>query len=297
MINVITPSVRLINEKDMLRKIELVGRVCYKSEDKITEDSAKRFVDNLIKRGHYSVLEHYVKHWVAYTITKSQLDIFEKYYKTIPHSNLTVTHISGQKYRVIFSANLRVLLENDLALYQGNGEFLFKLNSLFEPCDFDDIEDKTEEEILKHEYKTLRFITDRGVTHELVRHRKFSFAQESTRYVNYNNKGMTFILPSFLYTLKEEDSLVQSFKTMCIQTAENYNRLIDKFNLKPQDARAVLPNALKTEIIVTGNMEEWNHFFELRCAKEAHPDMQIVANMAKKLCLNLKCNNDERKEL
>lgn len=297
MINIITPSVSKITEKDMLRKIELVGRVCYKSEDKITEDSAKKFVDNLIKRGHYSVLEHYVKHWVAYTITKSQLDIFNKYYKPIPHANLTITHIRGEKYRIIFSANLRVLLENNLATYQGNGEFLFKVNSLFEPCDFDDIEDKTEEEILKHEYKTLRFITDRGVTHELVRHRKFSFAQESTRYVNYNNKGMTFILPSFLYTLKEEDSLVQSFKTMCIQTAENYNRLIDKFNLKPQDARAVLSNALKTEIIVTGNMEEWNHFFKLRCTKEAHPDMQIVANMAMKLCLDLKCNNDERKEL
>lgn len=274
--NITLPSVQIINEKNMFKKIELAGRVCYKSEDKITADSAEKFFKNLLKREHYSVLEHYVECWVADNITSSQSQMLEKYYNTIPHSNLTVTHIRNGKYRVIFSANLRVLIENDrFSFNEESGVITHRMNSLFRPCDFEkDIQDKTLDEIKNHRYTTISIITDRGVTHELVRHRKFSFSQESTRYVNYKNKGLTFIQPMFV----NNEILDKEFTNFCKIIEEVYVGAINS-GLKPQDARAFLPNCVKTEIVVTGNDEEWQHFFELRCSKAAHPDMQCVADL------------------
>lgn len=187
---VINPSVEILDQIDgkaMIQKIELAGRVCYKSEEKITEGSAERFVKNLLKRGHESVLEH--------------------------------------------------------------------------------------------EKITVRFTCDRGVTHEIVRHRIASFSQESTRYCNYSpdgNRGeMSFIKPCFF----EEDSESYQIWLKAMQQAEdNYNALID-LGCKPEQARDVLPNSLKTEIVMTANLREWRHFFRLRCAKPAHPQMREVAIM------------------
>lgn len=274
--NITLPSVQIINEKDMFKKIELAGRVCYKSEDKITSDSAEKFFYNLLKRKHYSVLEHYVECWVANNVTLSQSQMLERYYGNIPHSNLTVTHIRGNKYRVIFSANLRVLLENEMVVFdEESGVITHRVNSLFSRCDFEtDIQNKTPDEIRHHRYATISIVTDRGVTHELVRHRKFSFSQESTRYVNYKNKGLTFIQPMFV----TNEILDKEFTNFCKMIEEIYVGAIDS-GLKPQDARAFLPNCVKTEIVVTGNDEEWQHFFKLRCSEAAHPDMQCVADL------------------
>ena len=128
------------------------------------------------------------------------------------------------------------------------------------------------ESIIEHESVIVRFICDRGVTHELVRHRIASFTQESTRYVNYQKRAMQFIQPCFW----EKGSHQYARWYNAMEHAENaYLSLIDK-GATPQEARSVLPNSLKTEIVVTANIREWRHIFRLRTAKAAHPQMREV---------------------
>ncbi len=203
----VKPSIKHINNTLCpLRAIELAGRTCYKSEDKITDGSAEKFVKMLLARGHEAMIEH-----------------------------------ASASYRIV--------------------------------C-------------------------DRGVTHEIVRHRLFSYAQESTRYCNYKG-GVTFIIPPWvedfidgtyditwknkLGTCDAIDENVTSieghrwFWHMAL-SERDYIRISDE-GWTPQQARSVLPNSLKTEIVVTGNLREWRHFFKLRCSPKAHPQMQEVANM------------------
>lgn len=188
---IIEPSYEILTEISEggikeLQHIEKIGRVCYKSEDKITEDgeSAKKFVKMLIDRGHEAMIEH---------------------------SSLSV-----------------------------------------------------------------KFTVDRGVSHELVRHRIASFAQESTRYCNYSkdkfDNGITFIKPFFF----EEDT--QNYKEWvhAMGMAEKSYLQMLKDGATPQEARSVLPNSTKTEITITANYREWRNFFRLRTAKAAHPSMQEI---------------------
>ena len=185
---VIEPGFEIIDKvdgKEILKKLELCGRVCYKSEDKITEDSAFKFICNILKSGHESVIEH--------------------------------------------------------------------------------------------EAITVRIICDRGVSHELVRHRIASYSQESTRYCNYYNdkfgNELTFIKPVFW----DENSKEYELWHNSMQIIEDaYNKLI-AMGAKPQEARSILPNSLKTEIVVTMNLREWRHFFKLRVSERAHPQMREVA--------------------
>jgi len=149
--------------------------------------------------------------------------------------------------------------------------------------------------MIEHASASYRVICDRGVTHEIVRHRLFSYAQESTRYCNYKG-GVTYIIPPWL-NLEEGEYYIYDGECRCneikfkplvdseswldsLYRAEcTYSHLINRTAWTPQQARGVLPNALKTEIVITGNLREWLHFFELRCAPTAHPQMQEVANM------------------
>lgn len=185
---IIEPSFEILDEingEELLKKIEKIGRVCYKSESKITQDSARKFIANIIKSGHESVIEH--------------------------------------------------------------------------------------------EKISVRIICDRGVTHEIVRHRIASYSQESTRYCNYANekfgKELTLIKPIFWAEDSEEYKCW--FETMQ-KIEDSYNYLIEK-GVKPQEARSLLPNSLKTEIIVTMNLREWRHFFKLRTSLRAHPQMREIA--------------------
>jgi len=171
--------------------IELAGRTCYKSEEKITPSSAQLFVKMLINRGHDAMIE------------------------------------------------------------------------------FGDV--------------IVKFITNRGVTHELVRHRLCSFAQESTRYVNYGGEDIEFIRPVWiskkemevaLQTYEREDFIpAQWFLKSCEEAESTYAVLLE-MGWRPEQAREVLPNALKTEIVVKANVREWRHIFKLRCSKKAHPQMR-----------------------
>lgn len=185
---VINPYVEFLDDIDgeaMIKRIEKIGRVCYKSEDKITDESAKIFVTNILRSGHESVIEH--------------------------------------------------------------------------------------------EKISVRVVCDRGVTHEIVRHRIASYSQESTRYCNYTKdkfgNQITVIKPLFW----DENSDEYKIWYESMQVVEQvYNKLIEK-GAKPQEARTVLPNSLKTEIVMTMNLREWRHFFRLRTSMKAHPQMREIA--------------------
>ena len=197
----IKPSYKILSEIDsdrILKAIEVAGRTCYKSEDKITSDSAKEFVRKIIKSGHESVIEH---------------------------RGLSV-----------------------------------------------------------------RFICDRGVSHELVRHRLASFSQESTRYVNYSKgefgKELTFIIPNWIddeqielvqrlneYNFMKVLDSTKSWYFAISECSQSYLQLL-KDGWTPQQARSILPNSLKTEIVITANFREWRTIFRQRTSKAAHPQMR-----------------------
>lgn len=143
------------------------------------------------------------------------------------------------------------------------------------------------ESVLEHVGASMRFITDRGVSHELVRHRIASFTQESTRYVNYSKRGIQFVLPvefqhiHWFSSLGSDPRSVEAASwAISMEHAETaYNRLIE-LGCSPQLARSVLPNSLKTEIVVTANLREWLHILKLRTNKTAHPQMQDLMRQA-----------------
>lgn len=281
----IESSVQIIEEKDPYKMIELAGRTCYKSEDKITENSAKEFVDRMIKLGHGAMLEHGT---VYLTITATSPEV--RKYEINPYSRVKKISVDGINGRAYITTNYRVLVENKW------------LDDLKYQCD----------PTPSHEKRiTVKFICDRGVSHEFVRHRVFSFAQESQRYCNYNkdkfNNELTFIKPTWLniptgdYTywdgdwcdidnmkiqLPSDNGIADNF-LWCLNNAGMQYRLLINKGLKPQEARAILPNATKTELVMTGFESDWEHFFELRCSGAAHPDARKLADELKSL-MNVK---------
>lgn len=195
---VIKPYFEILSEVEgnkILKNIEICGRTCYKSENLITDASAAVFVENILKRGHESVIEH--------------------------------------------------------------------------------------------ERVTVRIVCDRGISHEIVRHRIASYSQESTRYCNYQKdkfgNELTFIKPVFW---EENSPQYNIWYDTTQKIEENYMQLIN-MGVKPQEARSILPNSLKTEIVVTMNLREWRHFFKLRTSEAAHPQMREIACMILKEFRNL----------
>ena len=133
------------------------------------------------------------------------------------------------------------------------------------------------ESVIEHAVASVLFITNRGVTHELVRHRLASFSQESTRYVNYKSRGLQFILP--VWWSQATDTHRRIFTEACRSAAKSYHDLLAD-GWRPEQAREVLPNALKTEIVVTANLREWRHIFRQRCAPPAHPQIrQLMSSL------------------
>lgn len=194
---IMKPSIEIVDMdsyESILKKIEKIGRVCYKSEGKITEDSAEKFIRSLLTRQHESVIEH--------------------------------------------------------------------------------------------ENITIRVVCDRGVSHEIVRHRIASYSQESTRYCNYagdkfdNQISVIDLASGFQYDLsKENDKAKYDVWVMAMQNAEKaYFRMLE-LGATPQEARSVLPNSLKTEIVMTMNLRTWRNFFRLRVDSHAHPQMREVAGI------------------
>lgn len=278
-----------------LEKIELIGRTCYKSEDKITEDSAPRFIENLIKRGHEAMLEHatfiFEVDDVAYGDIQRTNIFFEESGSEKAH--LRFTRCGG---RLVVSGNVRAWrdyikkhyeffkhIEGYMVSFIDDNESLFPefhredcvrtFNGEFKQITVDDL---TDEEKLIHCDLTVKFVTDRGISHEIVRHRIASYAQESTRYCNYTkdkfNNELTFIIPDFLEYGSEGFKI---WKEQMKQAEKAYFAMIEVGHT-PQEARDVLPTSIKTELIMTANLNEWRHFFKLRAANQtgkAHPQM------------------------
>lgn len=134
------------------------------------------------------------------------------------------------------------------------------------------------ESVIEHLSATFRIICDRGVSHEIVRHRIASFSQESTRYVNYGKRGVQIISPASAFPehLEEGSDMLAVWQCAMEQAEHCYNRMIE-LGAPPELARAVLPNSIKTEIVMTANLREWRHFCKLRCSKKAHPQMREIA--------------------
>ena len=253
---IVDPNVEIIQEPNPLKRIELCGRVCYKSEGKITDDSAKLFVEKLIKRGHTSVLEH------------ARVLVPERDLSNLSPSRIPIDVVSRMaEYRGIISVNVRDY---------------FVLFPDFRP-------ESIEELIPSLGYMTVRFTCDRAIANELVRHRVFSFSQESTRYVNYKTRGLEVIRPiPFEWAKQSEDPSelsdgladprFQEWFFGCEQAESSYKRLIWE-DCPPQEARLVLPLSTKTELIMTGTYSQWSEMLKLRLNRAAHPQMRYLMKL------------------
>ena len=276
------------------KQIEKAGRVCYKSEDKITEDSAKPFVDRMVKSGHGAMLEHGTIYLEFHVKDLSEVGE-EEYHSQQSELNKLISRYANNKYSIIkvnhyydtvfITTNYRVLIENN---------WLKDLKYICEPTVF-------------HEKRVcVHFICDRGILAEFTRHRVFSFSAESTRYCNYSKdkfgNELTFIKPCWLDMLDtdegrevtrnwnfdildgcsiiaeegEFDDARDAFLTSLNVAEHCYLELLQK-SWTPQQARAVLPNSLKTELVMTGFVSDWKHFLELRCDSAAHPQARELA--------------------
>ena len=273
---IIKPNAIELKQTDLLKHIELCGRTCYKSEDKITDGSAEKFVNMLRSHAHGAMLEHgtvyliipadKVKDWAAEHYVeygKLACETWLKFIRELPYSKCLKTL---DNYYI--TTNYRVIAENDL----------------------EDLIDLFGSVCTEHHPKrrTFKITCNRGVSHEFVRHRVFSFAQESQRYCNYSKdkygKEITFIEPIWQNVLdinKVDNSLMRYEWEDAMKTAERSYFYLLECGLTPQLARGVLPNDTKTELIMTGFESDWEHFFELRCANDAHPEAKYIADMIK----------------
>lgn len=296
--------------------IERIGRVCYKSEDRITEDSAKDFVKGLINRGHTAMIEHFWVHMTFkgnYNTFQSQVSDFvwqvlndlgdvSTFYRFMQVTQLPEITFISFPIRAMTDLVDRLAVKRHIDVPALVREMIYEVQFAY-PLFFSDTTYKVEEvhtnmfntwnesnfldilleyvsdkEIMKHITHTVLFRCNRGVSHELVRHRPCSFAQESTRYCNYSGdkfgNEITIIDPTTAGFYKDE----KSFRIWChaCGTAEsNYFGLLNR-GATPQEARGVLPNDLKTEVVMTANETEWQHIVNLRAKQttgKAHPQM------------------------
>ena len=307
----IKPSFEIIEQQSGLegvyKQIELAGRTCYKSEDKITPDSAKAFVDRMIRSGHGAMLEHgtvylRVPYSEAYSNLPTNSNWVEDNYCMNPYS---VVKGDGKNYYI--TSNYRVLIERG---------WLDDLKYICEPTEH-------------HARRvTVKFICDRVTGESFLRHRAIdedhptiegevtremekdidSFARESTRYCNYTkdkfNGEFTIITPPEFYDNDIESDIYDwgtcddaAFRRMCyfisgkqdsnfnifdtwlfanLATQWSYNRLIE-LGWKPQQARRIIPLDIKSPLVMTAFVEDWKHFFSLRCAPSAHPQARELA--------------------
>ena len=225
--------------------------------------TAEDFVNRLVESKHGAMLEHGTVYMQIDTFLDipedKKLDKRVHQYDSNRFTKVNSMYIGQGCWRYYITTNLRVLVEND---------WLDDLKYVCEPTEY-------------HAKRiTAKFICDRGVSHEIVRHRTMSFAQESTRYCNYSKskfgQELTFIEPAWEFPSSDIINIKERFEAILGEAEANYMELIT-LGFKPQEARAVLPNALKTEIVVTAFIEDWKHFFELRCDSAAHPDIRKLA--------------------
>jgi thymidylate synthase (FAD) len=291
---VIAPYFEILEDLDKQSlpvRIEGCGRICYKSEDKITPESAVPFIRSIIKHGHNSVTE------MAVLTLKIQYDtesIASKFFNLMPKF-LIVDKI--EKKELLITGSIRAFRE----LYQSNStvkmvkaiaEYLSRRHPLFyedllpkrglkqegvivEKVPLETVDSLPVDLLARHRHVAVLFVVNRAITHEIVRHRPVSYLQESQRYCRYSQdkfgSEVTFIKPMFFKEGSEEYKL---WEKAMQDTEKIYLKLLETSS--PQAARTVLPNSCKTELITFANLLEWLHIFKLRTSKGAEPSMREV---------------------
>lgn len=239
---------------------------CYKSEDKATENSAKEFVERLIKNGHGSVLEQGTVYLTRVTNYNDSTWEWYKIYDKNPYSKANFFLDKDNKIHFFITTNYRVIIENDL---------------------LDDLKYLSDSTEYHTKRVSMHIICSRAIANELVRHRVFSFIQESSRYCNYSKNKfgneLTFIKPVW-YDKLDTDGKRIIFMHSLQEAEETYMNMVSY--LKPQDAREVLPLCTKTELVMTGFLDDWKEFFKLRIAPQAHPQMRELASNMKQQISN-----------
>lgn len=252
--------------------IEKAGRTCYRSEDSIIKGSGIKFVNNIIKRKHYSVIEH-SNHVVRVKQKSKNPALSLEVEKSVFDSPFFTHHI--HKDRVYISGNWRAWIEwNNRVNPDG-----IKIETLEQFIEFViNMKNNTYEVVVaddrpfKSMMMTAEFVTDRAVTHELVRHRPASYSQESQRYVRYDG-GMLFVKPAW-YDYAKPDAIIAW--TQSVEYSEKMYIRLRKSGMKAEDARTVLPNSTATKIVMTASLSEWEHVFSLRLSPAAYP---MIRNM------------------
>jgi len=290
--NFINGSVEIIPQGNTLidgfKLIEKTARNCYKSEDKITEKSYERMLNMLKESGHFSPMEHMT---IYLTIGRSSPENIERIIKYIKNPYSTVIYNGSIAF---ITTNFRVIIEND---------WLSDLNFSGPPT--------------LHELRvTVKVNCSIGVSREWNRHRTFSISEQSTRYCNYSKEKfgseITFVIPQWIYKCQDEwansidsldgssldyiknlsgdgllnelscrDRAVASWLNNLKNVEQDYLYLTREHGFKPQEARGILPLDTATCVYYTATVEQWEHFFELRCSPSAHPDIKILANSLK----------------
>lgn len=334
---IVKPEAHLMTKEGVTpyQFIERIGRTCYKSTDKITDDSAVKFVKGLASSKHYAMLEHY---WVHLMIDCDPQDFKSDVEKVVEdlfnqYGGITdidkFVQVTAYKY-VFLSAPLRVFLELDEKFgeldcmschvptrvdevmnavankfpelidpekwsYTNDRVYVMEEDEFCDNIANDMVQfnsDTIIKEQMKHRTHTVLFVCDRGVSHEFVRHRVASFAQESTRYCNYSKdkygREITVIEPFFFLDghldTEHWSERYGAWVHACETAEEMYNRLTDD-GATPQEARSVLPNSLKTELIITANEHEWQHIINLRylgTTGAPHPQIKEVMGLVVK---------------
>jgi thymidylate synthase (FAD) len=276
----------------LLEQIERCGRVCYKSEDKITEQSAVPFIRGIVKRGHESVIE---MAQLVFRIEGASQDLLYEFFKDIPRFCQASFLDDGV---LILSGNPRSFRDlarryPEKALVQALTRLLKgHLPVIYEDIDIPDpkhdlavrllsaeeVDALALEHLLKHRALLCHITVNRAVTHELVRHRVASYLQESQRYCRYGEARfggeVAFIKPCFF---EEGSAEYETWKKAMEDTERFYLKLLETSS--PQAARTVLPNSCKTEIMVHATLEEWQHIFRLRASRAADPSMREIMLM------------------
>jgi len=251
------------------KQIEKVGRVCYKSEDKITEDSAKPFVERLVKGKHLSVCEHgtiYLQHNSAARIFHPLNKYYHNKYSKVKIIEEPDEKTSVNTNKVLVTTNFRVLIENG---------WLDDLQYMCEPTEL-------------HEKRAcVKFTTSIGISREFNRHRTFSIAEQSTRYCNYSRDKfggeISYVLPTWAYEgeLYHLGTPEHAYYKALQVAEQQYMKLTKKLGMQPQQAREVLPLSTATEVVYTGFVSDWENFFKLRTLGTTgapHPDARALTS-------------------
>lgn len=305
---IVNQSAQLLVPESPMKHIERIGRICYKSEDKVGDGTDRKFVKMLFDHDHHAMLEHYR------FIMQVNPTIYELL-EAVEHPHVQMTHCTIENQdRYVISMNARALInlvEDSKAEHHGvlpmavrsvREELIGHIIREYDCCELfgipreftyilstgvDFIENSpyamTTDEWYVHGWASVHMITDRGISHEIVRHRKeTSFAQESTRYCNYSKDKFGNEITVINQGL--EDSAQITWTSAMLKCEKCYFKLLE-YGATPQMARSVLPTCLKTEIVMTAPIFEWEHFFNLRMrgmAGTPHPLIKELSTMAYK---------------